>query len=119
MNDHATNQRLAREILTEARASFGAAMQTIADATEALDGADAGDTVTDAEVKAAASARDAARRADAAAVDALDVLMGGEAEGIVHQEQACPVCGNRRADNLAWQDDIVVVCSVCGHPYAP
>ncbi len=117
MNDHATNQRLAREILTEARASLEAALRTIADTLGALEAADAIDPVTDAEAKAAGLARDAARRADAAAVDALDAALGGE--GIVPREQACPVCGNRREDEFAWEDEIVMVCCVCGHAYAP
>lgn len=33
--------------------------------------------------------------------------------------QGCPRCGERRQDELAWQDDETVRCVSCGNVYRP
>ena len=35
-------------------------------------------------------------------------------DDLVPEELGCPVCGERRMDYLAWQDDEWIVCTTCG-----
>jgi rubredoxin len=39
--------------------------------------------------------------------------------GLVRFEHACPACGERRIDELAWIDDEQVHCQTCGTIYDP
>mgnify|MGYP000210984190 CR=1 FL=1 len=38
---------------------------------------------------------------------------------MVEPEDACPVCGQRDADELVWLDDERVECQSCGKEYRP
>jgi len=38
---------------------------------------------------------------------------------LVEREFGCPDCGERRQDELAWNDDDAVVCQTCGCVYVP
>lgn len=38
---------------------------------------------------------------------------------LVEHEDACPLCGERRADMLEWIDDDRVRCSMCCQEYRP
>jgi rubredoxin len=38
---------------------------------------------------------------------------------LVDHEDACPLCGERRADMLEWIDDDRVRCSMCGQEFRP
>ncbi|MFG0243290.1 MAG: hypothetical protein ACF8R9_10950 [Phycisphaerales bacterium JB054] len=40
-------------------------------------------------------------------------------DNMVAPEHACPLCGERDADRLVWQDDERVECQMCGTVYAP
>jgi hypothetical protein len=39
--------------------------------------------------------------------------------GTVPPDDACPRCGEDKADRLVWQDDDVVECQTCGTRYEP
>ena len=47
--------------------------------------------------------------------DAINAQMGDE----VAEADACPRCGERRQDELIWQDDGKVKCTTCGTIYEP
>jgi hypothetical protein len=47
--------------------------------------------------------------------DALNAQLDDE----VAEGNACPRCGERRQDELIWQDDGKVKCTNCGTVYAP
>lgn len=38
---------------------------------------------------------------------------------VVDDEDACPGCGERKVDWLAWIDDVRVQCATCGEMYFP
>ena len=38
---------------------------------------------------------------------------------VVEPQDGCPVCGERRADCLVWNDDEQVECTMCGAVYTP
>lgn len=38
---------------------------------------------------------------------------------LVDPEDACPLCGERRADMLEWIEDDRVRCTMCGQGYRP
>ena len=41
-------------------------------------------------------------------------------DNLVAPEDACPLCGERSADRLAWDEDGErVTCSMCGTVYKP
>lgn len=40
-------------------------------------------------------------------------------DNLVAPEDACPLCGERDADRLVWQDDERVECQMCGTVYEP
>jgi hypothetical protein len=40
-----------------------------------------------------------------------------EDELFVAPEDGCPECGERNVDVLAWEDDEIVVCLMCGCRY--
>jgi DNA-directed RNA polymerase subunit RPC12/RpoP len=41
-------------------------------------------------------------------------------EGLVREKDACPGCGERRADELVWVDEgESVECQTCGTRYVP
>ena len=42
-----------------------------------------------------------------------------DAANLVAQDDACPKCGERHVDHLAWLDDEVVHCTSCGADYEP
>jgi len=45
--------------------------------------------------------------------------INAQVDDLVAEADACPGCGERNADNLAWQDDGAVKCSTCGKQYTP
>jgi len=47
--------------------------------------------------------------------DAINAQVGDE----VAEADACPQCGERCLDKLAWQDDETVKCTTCGKQYTP
>ena len=38
-------------------------------------------------------------------------------EPLVHMHQACPLCGERRVEQLVWLDDVLVQCQICFTEY--
>jgi len=45
--------------------------------------------------------------------------MNKEDLDLVSEEDACPKCGEREVDRLAWIDDQTVECQECGEQYTP
>ncbi len=43
----------------------------------------------------------------------------GDSDNLVEPQDSCPVCGQRDADLLVWQDDGQVECQICGKVYTP
>jgi len=52
-------------------------------------------------------------------VDYVRDAINAQADELVAKADACPGCGERRADSLVWQDDQTVKCTTCGKRYAP
>jgi uncharacterized Zn finger protein len=40
-------------------------------------------------------------------------------DNLVEPQDACPLCGERRADCLVWRDDERVECTMCGTVFRP
>jgi hypothetical protein len=48
------------------------------------------------------------------------VTMDDDGNELVSVKNACPACGERRIDWLAWDNECFqVTCSTCGHKYDP
>jgi formylmethanofuran dehydrogenase subunit E len=52
-------------------------------------------------------------------VDYVRDAINAQADVLVAAAEACPRCGERKQDNLVWQDDGTVRCSDCGKQYTP
>jgi ribosomal protein S27E len=46
--------------------------------------------------------------------------MNPDDSNLVEPQDGCPLCGERRADCLEWdEDNTKVTCSMCGTTYTP
>lgn len=48
-----------------------------------------------------------------------EAIIDDDGNECVTENSKCPCCGERRMDELVWEDDDTVKCATCGTVYDP